>query len=49
MKSENIVLITNVRSVESVRVGGNRSVKENTERQCIHELETQECRVGKEQ
>ena len=30
MGSENIALIRNIRSVESVRVGGNRSVKENT-------------------
>jgi len=34
MGSENIALIRNIRSAESVRVGGNRSVKENTGRQC---------------
>ena len=36
MVSENIALIRNIRSVESVRVRGNKSVKENMARQCIH-------------
>jgi len=33
----NIELIRNIVSVESVRVGSNRSAKETTARQCIHE------------
>ena len=49
MGSENIALIRNIRSAESVSVGGNGGAKENTARKCIHELETQEGRVGKEQ
>jgi len=35
--SENIELIRNIGSAEHVRVRGNRSAKENTARQCIHE------------
>ena len=33
MGSENIALIRNIRSAESARVRGNRSMKENTGRQ----------------
>jgi len=47
--SENIALVGDIRSVESVRVRGNRSVKENTARQCIHEYEIQGDGVGDEQ
>ena len=36
MGSENIALVGDIRSAESVRVGGDRNVKENTARQCIH-------------
>ena len=49
MGSENIALIRNNGSAESVRVGGNRSVKEITARQCIHEYETQGGTVREEQ
>jgi len=37
MGSENIAIIRNVGSEESVRVRGNRIAKENTARQCMHE------------
>jgi len=36
MGSGNIALIGDIGSVENVRVGGNRGVKENKARQCIH-------------
>jgi len=49
MGSENIALIRNIRSAESASIRGNRSVKENTARQCIHEYETQGGSVGEEQ
>ena len=43
----NIVLIRNIRSVESARVRGNRSAKENTARQCIYEYEHREAVSGR--
>ena len=49
MGSENIALIRNIGSVKSARVGGNKSVKENTARQCIYEYESQGGSVGEDQ
>jgi len=37
MGSENIALVGDIGSVESVRVRGDRNVKENIARQCIYQ------------
>ena len=47
MGSENIVLIRNIGSAESVRVRGNRSAKENTAKQCIHNKKHREAVLGR--